>query len=258
MGAVTFSIDRRLVDAIRPHLQFDVFVETGTFRGETIHSIKHDFNHIYSVELSSHYYQEAQQQFANEPNITLMNADSGTALKQIMSKIDGRPTVFWLDAHWCVANATAGEISQCPLLEELQAIGHLNDDSMIIIDDARLFLTAPQAPHEISAWPSFHAITQALLRLSDRHHLCVLNDCILFSPKALEEPIKQFSAQYGVDWLDIYNGHRDCLALLKKVSAENEMLHNMGFWQRVRGILGYTWRLLLSKISPVARQEKAV
>ncbi|MDP3704622.1 MAG: hypothetical protein Q8R24_01775 [Legionellaceae bacterium] len=244
MGAVTFSIDPRLIAALNNHLAFDVFVETGTFRGETIDIIMSHFNRIYSVELSPHYYENAVRKFADDPNITIVNADSATALKAILPEIQDRPAMFWLDAHWCVADATAGEMSQCPLLAELDAIKQLNDQSMIIIDDARLFLATPQAPHEISNWPTLDAITRALFRLSSRHQICVVNDCILFFPQAIEEQIKQFSYQHGVDWLDLLNRCRDSEALLIKVSQENDMLHNLGFWRRIRGLFGYSWRVL--------------
>ena len=248
MGAVTFSIDPRLIGALKNHLSFDIFVETGTFRGETIDIIKDDFNHIYSVELSEHYYKGVVQKFGENSNITLLNSDSAKALKKIMASIQERPTIFWLDAHWCVADATAGELSQCPLLDELGAISQLNDESMIIIDDARLFLTTPGKPHEISDWPTFHDITKALFKLSSVHQLTVVNDCILFFPESMKEPISKFAHEYGVDWLDMMNRCYSLEAMAIKLSKELEMFHNMGFWKRVRGILGYSKRCISEAI----------
>lgn len=258
MGAVTFSIDPRLIAVLNNHLAFDVFVETGTFRGETIDTIKSYFKRIYSVELSPHYYEKAMHKFGDDPKITLLNADSASALKTILPDIQDRPAIFWLDAHWCVADATAGELSQCPLLDELHAIKQLNNQSMIIIDDARLFLATPQAPHEISNWPTLHAITQALFNLSSNHQLCVVNDCILFFPQSIEEQIKQFSSQHGVDWLDILNRCRDGEALLIKVSQENEMLHNLGFWKRIRGLFGYSRRVIKARFRAAVAISPAV
>lgn len=224
MGAITFSIDSRLIEALKGHLPFDVFVETGTFQGNTIEIVKPYFNTIYSVELSDHYYEKAVEKFGDDPSLTLIHDDAARALKMIVPTLNPRPVIFWLDAHWCVANATAGELSQCPLLEELHAIEQLNHQSMIIIDDARLFLATPQAPHEVSNWPTFHEIIQTLFKLSCDHQLAVVNDCILFFPKTIEASIKSYACQYGIDWLDVLNRCRDTEAMLIAVNQDNDRL----------------------------------
>ncbi len=251
MGAVTFSIDPTFLEHLSHHLNLDVFVETGTFRGDTIRAAKPFFNHIYSIELSKHYYDEAHKHFGEDANISLIHADSASGLNMIVSKIQHHPVVFWLDAHWCVADATAGEQSQCPLLAELDAIKQLNSDSMIIIDDARLFLSTPPKPHETSNWPSFDKLVRRLLELSDDHQLCVLNDCILFFPKSIETAIKQFSTEHGVDWLDIRMRCQDTEALLIQVSKENEMLRNLGFWDHARGLVACLRRSPKRKSVPI-------
>lgn len=249
MGAVTFSIDPKLVEALSRCLSLDVFVETGTFCGETIHIVRGYFKHIYSVELSPHYFAKAQEKFSNCTDVTLINDDAARAIQALQSKLHERSVLYWLDAHWCVADGTAGETSQCPLLQELAVIEHFNAQSMIIIDDARLFLSTPQKPHEISNWPTLHEVIVALMQLSDRHCITVLNDCILFYPKAIHEPMTQFAHEHGIDWLDKLNQLKSSQEILARVSKENEMLHNLGVWRRVRGIFGYIWRTYGKKIS---------
>ena len=250
MGAVSFSIDPRLIEIIGKTLSFDVFVETGTFRGDTIEIVQHYFNHIYSVELSEHYYEIAHRKFGEQSHISLFQGDSAKTITAIKNDIQDRSVVYWLDAHWCIADATAGQLSQCPLLAELASIEEINNESMIIIDDARLFLATPGAPHEISDWPTFHAITQALYKLSSNHQLSVVNDCILFFPKSLEASIQQFAYEYGVDWLDMLNRCRSSEAMLQEYL-------NMGVWQRVRGIIGYLKRCLTNQIQKKIRFNTA-
>jgi len=224
MGAVTFSIDSRLIETLKQKLPFDVFVETGTFRGETIDLIKEHFNHIYSVELSQTYYQEARAKFDNDPKVTLIHGDSAKAITSIVQQTRDRPTLFWLDAHWCVASNTAGDSSQCPLLAELDAINPLNNESMIIIDDARLFLAAPPAPHEISHWPTLDAITRRLYKLSSSHQLVVVNDCILFYPDSIEPTIQAFAYQHGIDWLSVMDKSRDYNKLLDQLIDKEKLI----------------------------------
>ena len=100
---------------------------------------------------------------------------------------------------------TAGELSQCPLLEELQAIEKLNSNSVVLIDDARLFLAPPLAPHEISQWPSLHQIVTCLLLLSSEHELMVVNDVIAFYPLTARPALESYARSCGIDWLTATN-----------------------------------------------------
>src|SRR5574337_1443085 len=135
MGAVTFSLDPKLIQVLHTSLPLNIFVETGTFKGDTVAIVKEYFKQIYSIELSKEYYEQVKNRFDNMQNLSLIHGDSANALKSIMPEIKDRSTIFWLDAHWCVAENTAGEMSQCPLLAELDAIQTLNSTSMIAIDD---------------------------------------------------------------------------------------------------------------------------
>ena len=60
MGAVNFSLDRKLVECLKESLPLDVLVETGTFEGDTIANVGELFSEVYSVELSEELYQKAR------------------------------------------------------------------------------------------------------------------------------------------------------------------------------------------------------
>lgn len=222
MGAVTFSIDPRLIQVLKSCLPLDVFVETGTFKGDTIQIVEKQFKHIYSVELSQQYYEIVLKRFSKTKNLTLLNSSSPDAIASIMPQINNQSTLFWLDAHWCVASNTAGESSQCPLLSELEAIKQLNEQSIIIIDDARLFLAAPPAPHDISNWPSIDSIIKKLYQLSDAHQITVVNDCIIYFPTTISSVINQFAHQHGVDWLQAMDKGRDYDKILTQCKEKDE------------------------------------
>lgn len=217
MGAVNFSIDPELIKTLQNNLTLDIFVETGTFKGAAVETVKNYFKQIYSIELSREYYEQAVQRFEHDLHIKILHGSSAQLITKIIPKITNRPVVFWLDAHWCVANATAGELSQCPLLEELSSIGHLHSDSVVIIDDARLFLAAPPTPHEVMHWPSFNTILSALQELSQSHNIMVVNDCILFYPQKIEKAMQLFAHQHGINWLEVLDKSRDYDKLLKQL-----------------------------------------
>ncbi len=77
----------------------------------------------------------------------------------------------------------------------------LYSDSVVLIDDARLYLSAPPRPQECADWPDFHSVISALLPLSSGHRLLVLNDVIIFYPERIAAPMREFAHNYGVDWL---------------------------------------------------------
>ena len=165
MGAVTFSLDPRLVASLQAVLPLDVLVETGTFKGDTIAEFESRFNKIVSIELSDVLWADAVKRFEQHQHVQILQGSSPEKLREHISKLQNVGVLYWPDAHWCVASDTAGELSQCPLLEELRAIGKLNNESVVLIDDARLFLAPPLAPHEISQWPSFQKIVTCLLSM---------------------------------------------------------------------------------------------
>lgn len=204
MGAVNFSIDKKLLDIFVKNIELDVFIETGTFQGDTIESAKPYFNEIYSIEFSPDYFKKAKERFSKNKNITLLQGNSPEELNKLKDTISHRNVIYWLDAHWCVAENTAGESSQCPLAEELDAIGKLNENSVIIIDDARFFLAPPTYPHVIAQWPNFSTIIQKLQALSNQHDFRVINDCIIYFPHRLSKAIDDYGYHHGVDWNHIF------------------------------------------------------
>ena len=201
MGAVTFSLDERLVECLKEALPLSVFVETGTFKGDTIAAMSAFFDRLITVEFSESLWTDAVKRFKSRGNIEVYLGKSPEVLANLQPTLSNTSKLFWLDAHWCVAENTVGDKSQCPLLEEIQAIHSLNDTSVILIDDARLFLATPPEPHAIAQWPSLDQIITSLRALSEQHELMVINDVIAFYPKNIHGSIVRYARKYGVDWL---------------------------------------------------------
>jgi glycosyltransferase involved in cell wall biosynthesis len=225
MGAIHFSLESRLVEAIQKKLQPTIFFETGTYKGDTIAQQLNFFKKIISVELADDLWKEASARFEHEQHVKIIHGNSPQVLAEIHDQLSQESVVYWLDAHWCLASGTAGEKSQCPLLEELKAIAHLNRDSIIIIDDARLFLAPPLVPHEVSEWPQFNAIVKALYSISEEHELMVVNDVILYYPVSIKNEIINYAQLHGVDWLE-RGQYAEEVMTLKKVCAERLELIN--------------------------------
>lgn len=201
MGAVSFSIDVRLVERLKASLPLTVFFETGTFKGDSVAAMLPFFDGLITVELSEALCHEAQVRFIGQTKVQAIQGDSPECLTIFRPNLKDTSVLYWLDAHWCVADDTSGQTSQCPLLNELNAIGSLNEQSIVLIDDARLFLAVPPAPHEVSQWPNIDEVVSALRQLSSQHELTVVNDVIVYYPINCRTAITEYSRIYGVDWL---------------------------------------------------------
>ncbi|MBM3712653.1 MAG: hypothetical protein FJW56_04350, partial [Actinobacteria bacterium] len=184
-------------------------METGTFHGDTVEKVRELFEEIHSVELSREYFSECKQRFKDNKNVLLYLDSSENFLKELRPKVKDESVMYWLDAHWCVADKTAGEKSQCPLLEEINSIKSLNEKSVIAIDDARLFTSPPPSPHEISHWPDFESVTNSLHKLSDKHSIIIFNDIILFFPNSIKDEINEYAYLNTFDLLNLYHKQRD-------------------------------------------------
>lgn len=115
-----------------------VLVETGTYLGDTIYALYNDFDEIYSVELSEHYFNKAKKRFSSYPKIKLVFGDSGEQLFRLVPQLQ-QPALFWLDGHYSAGLTAKGE-KECPVYEELDAIFGARQKHYIVIDDARLFV----------------------------------------------------------------------------------------------------------------------
>ena len=117
--------------------RLNVLVETGTFSGETIAATRGYFTEIYSIELSPELHLLAKQRFAGVPRVHLLLGNSGEVLTEILRALPQK-ALFWLDAHYS-GGSTARGPTDTPIIQELETILALHEDSVVLIDDARLF-----------------------------------------------------------------------------------------------------------------------
>lgn len=118
----------------------DVFVETGTYLGETVDMLLtfNKYKKIYTIELDQNLYEKAVKKFANEKRVECLQGDSIDVLTDIVKKLKN-PATFWLDAH-ASGDLVGGKSGGSPVLDELDIIASSPiKDHTIIIDDCRLF-----------------------------------------------------------------------------------------------------------------------
>jgi hypothetical protein len=116
------------------------FVETGTHLGDMIHTLRGDFDRLYSIELHGKLFRWATKRFQDDPRIKIVHGDSGEKLREILAEIH-EPALFYLDGHYSGGTVSAKGPDYSPVLKELGCIfAHtLGPRHVVVVDDARLF-----------------------------------------------------------------------------------------------------------------------
>lgn len=203
MGAIHFSLDRKLAEFLVREFGARALVETGTFEGETACSLHDLFDRIFTVEQSPECYRRAVEKLNKLPNVQCRLGSSENELKSLPPEFRNAPTFFWLDAHWCAGEGVEAVANPCPLLAEIDALGMLSDNEAILIDDARFFLCPPVSPHSRNGWPGISDIIDRLPHVAPGHRLLVIDDVLSIHPARWHESLSDFAHQHAIDLLDM-------------------------------------------------------
>ncbi len=150
--------------------QIEIFVETGTYLGTMVNSMKNVFSSIYTIEFNPKLYRHCKKRFSKLQHIKVIYGDSHKKLPKLMKKIR-KPAIFWLDAHYS-SNITAGKDEDSAIIEELTAIlNHPIKNHIILIDDAYAF-------RGINGFPSISSLRKFLISADPKWKLQVKNDII--------------------------------------------------------------------------------
>ena len=153
---------------IDPSWPRDVFIETGTFEGESLATAANHFAVCHSIEVSQVLADAVRERFKDRPHVHVHQGSSPMILPLIIDP--RRATVFWLDAHYQglgrdQMDAAAGE---CPLLAELDVILAAGWEvrPVILIDDAHCFgcpgNRPPDPKLDLKTWPTYAQIAARL------------------------------------------------------------------------------------------------
>jgi hypothetical protein len=198
MGYMTNGVDTgglpfHLVKPLLNKYKIPYLVETGTASGESARLASIFFSHVWTMELID----DRQEKEDSPDNITWLVGDSVELLPKIIeeisqTKVDGSSkyyVLFYLDAHYSGDKENETGFPECPVLKEIEAIAERGYESIIIIDDARLFLGHPPHPHNPEEWPSILEIFTLLKEKFPYHHITITDDYILAIPLHVRDVI---------------------------------------------------------------------
>jgi len=185
MGLIRPGPPTTIISKLRKTYGVRTFVETGTYTGDTANWASQEFEKVITIEISESLYRKAVRKYGGKANIEFLLGNSGDKLSEIVPKLDS-PSIFWLDAHWS-GGETCGEMDECPLIQEIQAINTSNHDHFLFIDDARLFTSPPPHPHKIEQWPTIDAVIETLNSGKHRYYIVINEDVIVAVPLHAKE-----------------------------------------------------------------------
>jgi hypothetical protein len=145
--------------------KYPIFLESGTYEGETIFAMQPYFKELMTFEITEYYYKMVNEKNNNKNNIIFILGDTTVWFPYVLPTLK-EPTIFFLDGHWSGCFTGKGE-KTVPLLEELTAIANnFKPNGIIIIDDFRLF--------ETEDWEYIskkEVITRVASRINKLYHL---------------------------------------------------------------------------------------
>jgi hypothetical protein len=178
------SRKQQLLLEIGWNFRCSVFVETGTYLGDTVEILRHHFDEVFSIELYEKLYKLNKKRFQGKGNVSLWLGDSGRLMSEVLQHVSTGRILFWLDAHYS-GPGTAAEDRDCPVLAELTAIAaHERKDHCIVIDDAHMF-----GNH--TDYPTREQVQQMLLNVNPAFHIVIKNEIMVALPPETK-PLQKF------------------------------------------------------------------
>lgn len=169
------AVKHRAMRAYAEQFGLKVFVESGTYYGDTVEAVKPWFEHVYSIELSRDLYEGAKKRFRSDRNVHLICGDSGEHIGALVKDIH-QPALFWLDGHYSGGETARGE-RDTPIYEELAHILKAPDlGHVILIDDAHCFGNDP-------GYPTLDDLTEYVRSLRNGIAITIEDDSIRITPR---------------------------------------------------------------------------
>lgn len=170
-------VKQRNLRTIARQFGLKTLVETGTYYGDMVAALIHDFDKIYSIELGEDLHRQAVARFAGLGSVEVIKGDSGRVIKDLLPRIN-RPSLFWLDGHYSAGVTARGE-KDTPVMEELS---HIFDSAeighVIVVDDARCFGVE-------TGYPSIEELSNYVKTRRPSSHIEVADDAIRIMPRAV-------------------------------------------------------------------------
>ncbi|MBI5626930.1 MAG: hypothetical protein HY935_07025 [Nitrosomonadales bacterium] len=165
--SVKLSVIRHNIPNPHPSL----FIETGTYYGDTVAAVKDLYASVISIEVDEALHKKACARFAADQNVRIAHGDCARELPGILAKLQ-EPAVFWLDGHYSGGETGKGEVEDPILISLNQIEAHPVRGHVIFIDDARTF-------DGREGRPDISEVFNCIKKIDSRYIIRVQNDIIV-------------------------------------------------------------------------------
>lgn len=194
MGNVHFSIPPQLSLKLRDAFGLSHLIETGTYKGGTASWAADKFQRVTTIEGWREYYDKTSQAHKDKKNVRFLFGDSRIRLPEVLAQ-ESNPCLIWLDAHYLGDSVKSGGTDgECPLRDELTAIGKRGVRHFILIDDVHCFEGRLNAGSVRELWPTIKEIKERILNYFPDYLVTTFEDVVIAVPPearpVIEEHIK--------------------------------------------------------------------
>ncbi len=183
-GGADGPLDPNLMAEFAARFKLSVFIETGTYLGDTSAAAIPLFDEIHTIELSPELAQKAVQRFADVGKVHVHQGDSADRLEDILRQIKGAPLI-WLDGHYSEGGTARGR-GNTPVIDELKSIDRSGiANAVILIDDLRLFDVRESKagdPESLGGYPSLQELKGLVAGMEQKYKLFAYGDVALIMP----------------------------------------------------------------------------
>ena len=201
-----------------------VFIETGTYFGNTVESVRENFEKVISVELSPELHQKATIRFKDYQNVTILQGDSESRLRDALTMTDGQVRVIWLDAHYS-GEGTSKALSNTPIIGELTVISELSKGTdIILIDDIRMFGKVADGflKHDaIDGYPDLSRVVMAIEKMGNGYDCYIIADILLAMPRVLASSYTASPTLKAITQLKLGNNNASTVSQLEHAMLAN-------------------------------------
>lgn len=201
MGNVFRGVPTELSLRLRDACQIKVFIETGTWRGGTAAWASDHFDRVYTIEGWPDFWKRARSTYVSKSNVDFILGDSRVHLPKVLDKLR-EPALIWLDAHYLGDDMkSAGTAGECPIREELKAIGSCGIRHYILIDDLHYF-QGYLNPGGVSAqWPSVEEVHKIILAMLPDYFVADYEDVIIAVPLDGRKVVEEYMDFPSLRWV---------------------------------------------------------
>ena len=178
------SLNKSFVKKINKIFNSKMFIETGTYLGNTALRAKEFFDEVHTIEVEKSLYLKAKERFSGTINLNTHFGDSGEIISSLISS-NKKTATIWLDGHFSGfhdGHQTGMGALNTPIKAELESIKRgERKDYVLMIDDIRLFDHTVENLDNliIGHYPSLDSICKIIKEINKNYKILIMGDVLL-------------------------------------------------------------------------------